>query len=213
MRCVRIAVSGQHAHHITYGMKRKGHSMTLGLEKTRHFYRLLAGLGNYTNKKLKVTPDFQGDNYGDGDGSLDTTRVKVVDAIWSHPQIIDEYLNTAGRDLSAEDRETISSWNRFVKGRFVLERTLKSGGVLVSMEHADQVYLVQNFLSPWEHLANTAGVRIPAMVDTCLLPYDGVIVTDGFARFLSILLGGGIRKIYKEQYLEQKAAGKIRKTL
>lgn len=182
--------------------------MVLGPEKSKRFYRLLAGLGNYANDKMHITNP-QSDDYGD-DGS-DAERSEIMDTVWTHPELIDEYLESdAGKALSPEDRETVADWKNFVRGSFTLERNLKSGGVLIG---EDAAYRVQNFMQTWETLAAMAGLRLPAMLEATLLPYDGVIVTDGYPKFYRLIIGPGMKKMLKDTYNEFKAEGKVYSTL
>lgn len=184
--------------------------MLLGREKTQKFYDLLSGLAEYVNKKLKITTVELGD-FMEGSEAESAARAEVVNAVWTHPELIDKYLRAEGAHLSETDQAIIAGWKRCVPGNFVVERSLKGGGVLFGDNN--EIYLVQNFMSSWEDLAAMSGLRLPCFIRTCLLPYEGKIVADGLIAFYQISLGPGIKKSLKEEYNKARAAGKIHKTL
>lgn len=190
--------------------------MVLGLEKTRAFYALLSGLANFVNAKYNLHPEVMNIDYNLHDAAgTEKARYDMVQTLWDRPEYIDEYLAEGGAALPEKDKETIASWKRYVRGRFVLERALKSGGVLLGPADDDDAcgYLVQNFMLEWSDTVIRNGLQIPLYVRTTLLPYDGVIVTDGFTEYLPIFIGGGLKKIYKEAYSELKKEGRVLKTL
>lgn len=184
--------------------------MVLGREKTEEFYALLSGLANYVNAKLNIEPDIQGADYN---WDVNEHKAKnVLKKIWSKPALIDEYLEADGKNLTDQDRGTIALWKNRVEGQFVVERSLRSGGVLIDIEN-ECAYLVQNFRLDWTTLIEMAGLRIPAIVRTCLLPYDGMIVTDGMIEVHPVIIGAGMKRGLKQMYRELKEEGLIYKTL
>ncbi len=75
-----------------------------------------------------------------------------------------------------EHRKIIESWKRCIRGRFIIERHLKSGSILISMED-EKVYQVGG-----------------------IIPYN-------------LVIGGNMRKGFKEKYMTVKRNGTLQKLL
>ncbi len=101
------------------------------------FYRLWLPLLDYVNNEYKVNP---GIGQLNGAQSIDPMEVKAIaDYVWSHTEVIDEYLAYAG--LPEEHYEIVSGWKRCRRGTYILERNLKKGSVFISAEDTE-VYMV-----------------------------------------------------------------------
>lgn len=189
--------------------------MILGKEKATKFYALLSGLANYVNKTRKIHPDMPDKDYYQISGEDMQKCLDIQSYTWAHPEVIDEYLKSDGSGLCEEDQQTVAGWKRRRTGRFIAERQLKSGAVLLSAdpEMEDQAFLVQGFFGGFDDYGEQVGLRLPICVDACLLPFDGVIVTDGLVHVLPITYGSGMRAQFKEYYREAKQKGNVLKQL
>lgn len=97
-----------------------------------------------------------------------------------HISVIDEYLNLQSKNITAEQVSIIEGWKRVVHGRFIVERHLKFGSVLVSCDRNDEVYIVRGIYSSWREMLD--GFPMPQIVQTLLIPFgNGIVQPYGFS--------------------------------
>ena len=138
---------------------------------------------------------------------LDPAEVKdIADALWADVTLIDEYLAGPGAGLSPEHKSIVSGWKNCVSGRFVLERHLKKGSILISIED-NTVYQVRGIKSSWEEMF--FYMQPPIMIVATLLPYRGIIISDGLVSSMPLSFGGGIKKTFRDQYNSAKTRKQI----
>lgn len=129
--------------------------------------------------------------------------LELTKALWDDPDIIDRYLATKSLDeISEEDREIMLGWKRFVRGKFILARVLTSGGIFMS----DKTYLVRGITSPIDEIV---GSPVPMLVSATLIPFKGVIITDGMIAEHPVGFGDGMKKALKDLYNQAKEKGEI----
>jgi len=170
------------------------------------FYRLWLPMLDYVNDEYKVNPGIG--QLSDSE-SIDPMEVKeITDYVWSHTEVIDEYLAYAG--LSEEHHEIVAGWKKCRPGKYILERHLKKGSVFISADTA-QVYMVLGLYSTWEEMF---GYRpLPVMLEAVLLPFRDKIITDGLVIPYNIVFGRGAAADFKDAYMNAKKSGKIRFSL
>ena len=176
--------------------------MKLSHEEAKLFYELMWRLQRYVNEKLKIVM---------GGGSLDEysvlpmeEKLKVRDAVYVNPGLMDEYISANPDQLNVENLMTIKEWKGFIKGDFYIERHLKNYtifiadtsvyGVLGLTEGLDQIF-------PRGHL--------PVYIKTVLLPFKGIIIYDGLVQNYNVLFADGIKWDLNETYMRAKQNEKI----
>ena len=175
---------------------------TMTSDDAQLFYKLWFSLLEYVNKKHKVNPSLK--KMADAK-QLDPQEVsKVADYLWEHVEEIDDYL-TENKDLPEEHRSLIAAWKKRVRGRFVLERHLKKGSILLGEDN--RVYLVGGIVSSWEEMF--FGFSLPVFVSATLIPWRGGIISDGLIGSYPIMIGGNMKRGFKDIYMEAKNAGEI----
>ena len=175
----------------------------LSTEDSDLFFELFYPLINYTNEKLHVN------NLTDikRDAVSDTRALKeITDALWKNPSLIDDYLRERGSSLSSEHQAIIQGFKRAVSGSFILERNLKNGGVLISLDY-NNVYLVRGLTTSFEELS--IYHPLPMMLSATLLPFRGIVISDGLFSLSNVFLGGGIKKGLKDAYNLAKRRNQI----
>lgn len=181
--------------------------MTLSQEDGQLYYKLWMPLLDYVNEKHKVNSELK--NMATAK-ALDPRKVKeVADKLWSDVSIIDDYLRE-NEALLDEHKEIVRSWKRRIQGRFMMERHLKSGTIFISMED-EEVYQVSGIVSSWEDMFFAAPM--PLIVEATFMPFKDVIISDGLVTPYNILIGGGMKRIYKDVYMDAKKSGRIHRTL
>ncbi len=175
-------------------------------EDSALFYKLWIPLLNYVNEKKGINPSL---SLIDSDKLPYPKNFKeVANALWSETSLIDAYLSE-NEGLSDEEKEIIRSWKRCLTGTFILERILKKGAILISEN--EEVYQVSGIISTWEELFGFA--RLPILIDTTLIPFRNVIITDGLMQSYNIIIGGNMSRGFKEVYMREKNLGKIHSQL
>ncbi len=181
--------------------------MRLSQEDGQLYYKLWLPLLDYVNKKYQINGNQKSMAMAE---RLDLVVVKEVsDKIWSDLEIIDCYLGEHPEFLE-DERNIIRGWKRRIQGRFVMERHLKKGTIFISMED-EEVYQVSGITSSWEEMFY--GAPMPLMVETTLIPFRDMIISDGLVRPYSILMGGGVKRRLKDIYMTAKESDRIHRTL
>lgn len=182
--------------------------MVLPPEDGKLYYKLWFPLLDYVNKKKKVN-DLR--NIATAE-ELNPAKVKeIANVLWNGPGIIDEYLaEDASAEMAQDDREIVQSWKRCVQGRFILERHLKKGTIFISMD-TEEVYQVQGIISSWEEMFY--GAPMPLMVEATFIPFRKGIISDGLVIPDNIIIGSGMKRIFKDVYMSAKKNGTIHQPL
>lgn len=95
-------------------------------------------------------------------------------------------------------------------GRFVVDRHLQIGSVLVSCED-NSVYIVSGIYSSWREMLE--GYPVPQIVEATLIPYDGKIICDGIVQPYGICLGKNMADEVQRLYRTAKESGNLIKML
>lgn len=182
--------------------------MTPKLDPTdaKLFYELWFSLLDHVNQTYNVDPNLGRMKEAKG---LDIQEVRAVaDFLWSHPEVIDQYLDSA--KLPPEHREIIAGWNRFVSGEFILERHLKRGSVFISLKD-EQVYMVNGIFSSWEEMFPYTPP--PILLRATLIPFKDKIIYDSIVTCSNVIIGRGYAETFKQLYMSAKQAKALRFSL
>jgi hypothetical protein len=183
--------------------------MRLSDEDAGLFFRLMWHLQFFVNGKLGILPQVGSvEAYG---RLPQADKLKVRDALWEHPGLIDEFVAADPIGLPADEVAVIQSWKHFVAGDFFVERFLKRGAVFIGTQDPPRVYLVLALYQPLEEVLPPHS--LPHYVKAVLLPFRGRIVYDGLLITHSLLFGGGISGSLRETYLRAKQRGEIVESL
>lgn len=181
--------------------------MTLSTEDAALFYRLWLPLLDYVNNKYEVNKNLG--RMAEAK-SLEPKEVKqVANRLWDDVDIIDDYLSEQA-DMPEEHRKIVSGWKRCVRGKFIMERHLKKGTIFISMEN-EEVYQVSGIVSSWEEMFY--GAPLPLILEAALIPFRGVIISDGLVMPYQIIIGRTMAAGFKDVYMDAKKAGRIHRTL
>ena len=167
------------------------------------FFRLMGRLHFYANRKLAVLPRI---------GSVEeltrlplAERIKIRDALWGNPALIEAYTRENPDGLREEEIETVRKWMDFTAGTFWMLRQLKQGAIFIGA--GGLMYSVLAIRDSFEEVLR--GRPLPVIVDTVLLPFQGRIVYDGFMSPHGIGVGGGMRRAMNEAYMSAKQNGRM----
>ena len=189
---------------IQWSVSLKNSGKSLSADDLQLFFRLLYSLANSVNRKLKI---HEGVSFEYGKEIEDITVLRdILKRVWEDPSLIDEYLLENGGNHSEEESRIIAGWKGAIHDRFILERHLKNGSIFISYQ-AENVYLVKGLASSWDDLF--AAYPMPMMLETTLLPFRDIVVTDGIFNLFRIHFGAGIAKDYKDTYMTAKRKGEV----
>ena len=181
--------------------------MTLSHEDGQLYYKLWLPLLDYVNKKYRINSKMKSIATAK---SLNPADVKeVANKLWSEVTIIDDYLKE-NEGLSEEHKEIVRSWKRRIQGKFLMERHLKKGTIFISLEN-EEVYQVSGIISSWEEMF--FGAPMPLMLEATFMPFRDVIISDGLVMPYNILIGGGMKRMFKDVYMAAKKSGRIHQSL
>lgn len=129
-------------------------------------------------------------------------RFEVHEAFLENPELVDAFVEENPFHLDEPELEIVGSWKHFIAGRFCVLRYLKNHAVFLSATDPPVAYGVADLLMPFEMLI---GPRLPQVVETVLLPFQGRIVYDGMMQVANIRFGGSAKRGLNEDYKEAKA--------
>ena len=180
--------------------------MTVSQEDVGLFFKLWLPLLRYGSEAL----DLHAGRLLKPSGSFNYAAAnEVAEAIWSDVSVIDDYLSWK-TDLTEAERNIVLGWKRTVHGYFAVERHLRGGSIFISLED-NRVYLVKGLASTWQELCE--GWPMPVIMTATLLPFKGVIISDGLFALSGVTVGPNYRQGFKDTYMAAKQAGKIIKAM
>ena len=172
--------------------------MKLSEEDGRLYYDLWLPLLDYVNGKHGVRKEVKKMANA---SNLNPEDVKAVaNKMYEDVTIIDEYLSLH-EELPEEHRAIIASWKKCIRGRFIMERHLKKGSMLISITD-ETVYQVIGIMSSLEEMFWYAST--PMMIEATLLPFKEFIITDGLVVPFNIHFGGNMTRNLKDIYRSAK---------
>ena len=181
--------------------------MTLSQEDGQLYYKLWLPLLDYVNRRYHVNPKLKSIATAK---RLNPAEVKeVANKLWSDVTIIDDYLKECV-DLPEEYKEIVRSWNRRIQGQFLMERHLKKGTIFISLENGE-VYQVSGIITSWDEMFY--GAPLPLIVGATFMPFRDVIISDGLVMPYNVIVGGGMKQVFKETYMTAKKNDRIHRSL
>ncbi|HBC31409.1 MAG TPA: hypothetical protein DC024_09250 [Clostridiales bacterium] len=177
----------------------------LSSEECRLFYEIWYGLMGFVNEqksviKARIKPEYP-------NKVSDIMVHKVREVLWKKPELIDEYINKT--ELSQEKIDILKLWKtNHKKGMFlILEYKPEYAVVIAPNEQGeDRLYGIKGISNS---LANTLRQKLPASIETVLLPFKGKIIYDSFLETFSIGYAEGAKALFREMYAKAAEHGII----
>lgn len=181
--------------------------MKLSEAEAALFYELMWALQFYVKQQLNLLPEIKTlQQYIDA--SVED-KVQVREALYAHPNLIDEFLQDNPPGFSEDKLVIIAQWKQFIAGDFYIQRILKKYTIFIGQD--DRVYGVVGLQEELEDIFYMA--QLPLLVKAVLLPFKDRIIYDGLFQGYNIYFGSGISGNLKEIYLTAKQRGEIIETL
>jgi hypothetical protein len=174
--------------------------MQLPETEIKQFFSLYKPLLAFVNNKFHITSGIKTANDIDGYPIQETAKVR--EKLYQTPELIDDFLQKQGTELSSEDIELVKSWKQFIKGQFYVYRYLKKHAIFLSTDEPYKAYGVMSFYSNFD---DVFGHSLPRLTEAVLLPFKDRIVSDGMFASSNLYFGSGIRRRIDDSYQEAKA--------
>ncbi len=152
------------------------------------FFDLLDGLIMFANAQLHLVDSLSLPIVGE---EAEMKAAYVCDSMWRHPEVVDEYVRLNPNGLRKTDLDAVAAWRDALVGRFTLVRFERGRAILMS--EAGMFAVVGLDDDPEARLK-----QCPDMVIATLLPFEGVIISDG------LMYGDGI-PLNDEESLQMQA--------
>ena len=166
------------------------------------FFELMRLLQVFVNQRLRLLPDIT--TVAAYQAAEPEDRMLLRNALWDNAHLISKYVQANPDDLNHENIELVRGWLQFKRGDFFLERLLKKYAVFISDNN------VYGVLGLYDSLNQMFSQHIlPVYLQAVLLPFKGVIVYDGLLSSYPVIIGGGMKKTFKDTYLKAKREGRI----
>lgn len=106
--------------------------MVLTEAHAKLFYDLWIPLLDFVNRKYKLRKEFYG---MDSPKRLPLDVVRTISGkLWADTTVIEEYITKNAQNMSEEHISIVRGWKKVVHGKFVVERHLKNGSILISCD-------------------------------------------------------------------------------
>lgn len=183
--------------------------MLLEIQDLIKFFTLHQELMFFVSQRLKLLSD-DVESAEEFSELSPEVRLRVRDAFLAHPDLIQAFVEENPARLAAPSLEIIQSWRYLVQGSFYVFREMKKHTVFLSSERPAIAYGVVALSQPLEELL---GPKLPVLVITVLLPFEGRIVYDGLMSSKNITFGPGIRRMLDQSFKDAKSLRGIVTTL
>jgi len=182
--------------------------MVLTDEEAKQFYDLWISLLDFVNQKYKLIKELYGMTSPKG---LPLQSVALISSkLWEDKDIIDEFVLSGFKKMDEEEAAIVSSWKKAIHGKFIVDRHLRKGSVLISVDN-NEVYVVKGIYSSWREILE--NYPMPQIVEATLMPFRDVITHNGIVALSGVCLGRNMSEQSKQIYLTAKANGNLHYSL
>lgn len=188
--------------------ERRGTCMVLTDEEAKQFYDLWISLLDFVNQKYKLIEELYGMTSPRG---LPLKSVALISAkLWEDKTVIDEFILSGFKKMDEEETALVSSWKRAIHGKFIVDRHLRKGSVLISIEN-NETYIVKGIYSSWREILENCPM--PQIVKATLIPFRDSIIHDGIVAPYGVCLSRNMSEQSKQIYLDAKCSGNLHYSL
>jgi len=140
------------------------------------FFELLDGLIVFANSRLNLVDGLRLPIVGE---DAEMKAAYVCDTMWRHPEVVEEYVRVNPNGLRKADLDAVAAWSDALVGRFTLVRFERGRAILMNEAGLFAVAGLDD--DPEKRMP-----QCPDMVVATLLPFEGLVVSDG------LMYGDGI---------------------
>jgi len=180
--------------------------MQISSDDAALFFKLMPALQVFANRQLQIIKKL--DNVEQYQKISNEQRVKLRNAVYKRPELIDGFVQENPSGFTTEELEIVSGWKNFIAGDFYIERILKKHAIFVG---DNKVFAVLALTEPFRQVLG--GMPLPMYIKTVLLPFREKIIYDGLIEGYNIYFGGGVSTSMSNMYQAAKMQGKIIESL
>lgn len=177
--------------------------MNLSANEAFLFFKLMTSLQFFVQKNLGVLENIE--TFQDYKNTSFDEKFKVRNALFENTRLIDEFIDENPNDIRLRELSVASSWKRFVKGEFYIERHLKTSTIFIGED--DKVYSVIGLTAPLDKIF--PKYLIPQTTSAVLLPFQNKIISDGFFSANQIYINANLKNSLREIYNQSKRMNRI----
>lgn len=144
------------------------------------------------------------------EGLWTSPRVKQVAALRAQGLTPAEIAERMGKDL-----RTVQTFLPYSRGQYGQEETddsVKSKKYRERMNAAAERMTLKEEAVAKNDLA-VYGAPMPLVLEATFMPFRDVIISDGLVMPFNILVGGGMKRMFKDLYMTAKKSGRIHQSL
>ncbi len=180
--------------------------MLIPQDAADRFIQLYLRLMHYAGRERRVLPaGMTVDEFIDTPMEM---KGRCRDAIYEPSPLFGQFLEAHNADLTDQEQALVSVWARHhVRGTLVMLTHRKEHTVFLDMRPPTHAYGVLGLTT---ELSKMFSERyLPVLVETVLLPYEGVVVCDGLIAVRSIIIGPNMERDMKAEYRDLKKRGQV----
>lgn len=167
-------------------------------KEIKQFYKIQSELVLFANSRFNIVRNLPRPT----SGAWDPEEIyKIINEIFSKPEIIDSFCNENPANLNREEIEIARSWKNFVKDRFIVFLKDNKTIFLNSSEGEPKIYEVYGL---YDEITDIVPFT-PIIMDTVLVPFNKKIVYIGLCETSSVYFGGGFKKILEKDFMKAKS--------
>jgi hypothetical protein len=175
--------------------------------EVERFYRLYFAVLCYANQQYGLAP--QVTTIPQIMAMPQEEQYALRQGVYAHREVMATFVQANPAQCSDEDLGIVASWRHFVQGQFYVLRHLKSYTIFLDAAEVPKAYGVLALHDDFPMMFP----RVPFLIDTVLLPFQGQIVYDGQCQYYNIVFGGGITRRLNDSYQLAKTQSGIITTL
>lgn len=180
--------------------------MKLSTTEVDLYFDLMWKLHWYTNKENKIVSSYKSPQVYSKQCSMED-KMQVRTYLFNNIEsIVKSFTQANPFQLNDEQLSIIQSWQKYIQGKFFIERCLKNYTIFIEQE-TDSVYGVISLYESFAEMIDKSN--LPVYVEAILLPFQGKIIYDGLLRSYPVFFGSGIKGELKQVYLEAKQNNQI----
>ena len=170
--------------------------MILDPDDCERFFKLHKALTLFVNQQLQVV-ELPARSAKEIVALPPEHRLKVRDALLTHLDLIDVFVEENPFQLDPDELDIVRSWKDLVAGEFYVLRFLKRYTVFLTAKQPSVAYGVVALSDPFEEVIHQP---LPFLCKTVLLPFQGRIVYDGLLWGYNLIIGGNMTRELNDAY-------------
>lgn len=172
--------------------------MKLSKEDASLFYKLMWALLFYTNQKYPVIKELKEPMFKNRPPA---EIICLHEKLFSHPELIDSFIDENPFSFVREELEIIKSWKNFMKGNFLIMAYLREYTAFLTIKNVQKVYGV---LGLHDKIRDVIPPFLPQYAETILLPFRGRIIYCGYIHTYKVQIGENLRRGIQDEYQKAK---------